>query len=97
MVAWHDLETGKARGSSQAANRHHVGAAGPGERIVVSDEGNFPSPSRRANPSARSGTCCDLLSTISSKEDGFILYRLTSLSVNKGEALLGVATPMADG
>jgi predicted deacylase len=38
-----------------------------------------------------------LLSTISSKEDGFILYRLTSLSVNKGEALLGVATPRADG
>lgn len=39
----------------------------------------------------------DLLSTVSSKEDGFILYRLTSLSVNKGEALLGVATPMAGG
>jgi hypothetical protein len=27
---------------------------------------------------------------------GFILYRLTSLSVNKGEALLGVATPMVE-
>jgi predicted deacylase len=36
-----------------------------------------------------------LLSTIQSKEDGFILYRLTSLSVNKGEALLGVAKPVA--
>jgi uncharacterized protein len=35
------------------------------------------------------------LGTISSKESGFILYRLTSLSVNKGEALLGVATPMS--
>jgi predicted deacylase len=37
-----------------------------------------------------------VLATIPSKEDGFILYRLTSLSVNEGEALLGVATPFAD-
>jgi predicted deacylase len=29
-----------------------------------------------------------------SEEDGFILYRLTSLSVNEGEALLGVGTPL---
>jgi uncharacterized protein len=33
--------------------------------------------------------------TIRSEKDGFILYRLTSLSVNKGEALLGVGTPLA--
>jgi predicted deacylase len=36
-----------------------------------------------------------ILATISSQETGFILYRLTSLSVNKGEALLGVATPVS--
>ncbi|MBZ6078968.1 succinylglutamate desuccinylase/aspartoacylase family protein [Microvirga puerhi] len=36
-----------------------------------------------------------VLATIRSEKDGFILYRLTSLSVNKGEALLGVGTPLA--
>jgi uncharacterized protein len=35
-----------------------------------------------------------VLATIPSQETGFVLYRLTSLSVNKGEALLGVATPV---
>jgi predicted deacylase len=34
-----------------------------------------------------------VLETIRSKQDGFILYRLSSLAVNKGEALLGVGTP----
>ena len=38
----------------------------------------------------------EVLATIASQEAGFILYRLTSLSVNKGEALLGVATPIAE-
>jgi len=36
-----------------------------------------------------------VLATIRSQKDGFILYRLTSLSVNEGEALLGVGTPLA--
>jgi len=36
-----------------------------------------------------------VLATIRSDKDGFILYRLTSLSVNQGEALLGVGTPLA--
>ncbi len=36
-----------------------------------------------------------VLATIRSEKDGFILYRLTSLSVNQGEALLGVGTPLA--
>jgi predicted deacylase len=36
-----------------------------------------------------------VLATIRSEKDGFILYRLTSLSVNKGEALIGVGTPLA--
>ena len=31
--------------------------------------------------------------TIRSQQDGFILYRLSSLAVNRGEALLGVGTP----
>jgi predicted deacylase len=35
-----------------------------------------------------------VLATIRSERAGFILYRLTSLSVNRGEALLGVGTPM---
>jgi hypothetical protein len=35
-----------------------------------------------------------VLATISSNKDGFILYRLTSLTVNQGEALLGVGTPL---
>ena len=34
------------------------------------------------------------LATVRSDKDGFILYRLTSLSVNQGEALLGVGTPL---
>lgn len=34
-----------------------------------------------------------VLATIRSEKPGFILYRLTSLSVNEGEALLGVGTP----
>ncbi|MBV9567180.1 MAG: succinylglutamate desuccinylase/aspartoacylase family protein [Hyphomicrobiales bacterium] len=38
----------------------------------------------------------EVLATMPSQESGFILYRLTSLSVNKGEALLGVATPAAE-
>lgn len=37
-----------------------------------------------------------VLATIPSQVPGFILYRLTSLSVNKGEALLGVATPIVE-
>jgi predicted deacylase len=35
-----------------------------------------------------------VLATIPSDKDGFILYRLTSLSVNHGEALIGVGTPL---
>lgn len=35
-----------------------------------------------------------VLTTIRSEMEGFILYRMTSLSVNKGEALLGVGTPL---
>lgn len=34
-----------------------------------------------------------VLATIRSERAGLILYRLTSLSVNQGEALLGVGTP----
>ncbi|WP_052600509.1 succinylglutamate desuccinylase/aspartoacylase family protein [Microvirga lotononidis] len=36
-----------------------------------------------------------VLATVRSEKEGFILYRLTSLSVNQGEALLGVGTPLA--
>ena len=36
-----------------------------------------------------------VLATVRSEKAGSILYRLTSLSVNKGEALLGVGTPLA--
>ena len=35
-----------------------------------------------------------VLESVYSEKDGFILYRLTSLSVNEGEALLGVGTPL---
>lgn len=35
-----------------------------------------------------------LLATITSQRSGKIVYRLTSLSVNEGEALLGVGTPL---
>lgn len=37
-----------------------------------------------------------VLASLRSEKEGFILYRLTSLSVNKGEALLGVGTPLVD-
>jgi uncharacterized protein len=33
----------------------------------------------------------NVLSTITSSEDGFVLYQMTSLSVNEGEALIGIA------
>ncbi len=36
----------------------------------------------------------DVLASIHSEKEGFILYRLTSLSVNENEALLGVGTPV---
>jgi len=36
----------------------------------------------------------EVLASIHSEKDGFILYGLTSLSVNQGEALLGVGTPV---
>jgi predicted deacylase len=36
----------------------------------------------------------ETLASIHSEKDGFILYRLTSLSVNEKEALLGVGTPV---
>jgi predicted deacylase len=38
----------------------------------------------------------EVLASIHSEKDGFILYRLTSLSVNQGEALLGVGTPASN-
>jgi hypothetical protein len=34
------------------------------------------------------------LATVRSEKEGLIVYRLTSLAVNKGEALLGVGTPI---
>ncbi|MGO4574317.1 hypothetical protein [Microvirga sp. 2TAF3] len=37
-----------------------------------------------------------VLATVRSEKEGFILYRLTSLAVNQGEALLGVSTPLAN-
>ncbi len=37
-----------------------------------------------------------VLATIPSERAGFILYRLTSLAVNRGEALLGVGTTLRD-
>jgi len=36
-----------------------------------------------------------VLATVRAEHAGIILYRLTSLSVNRGEALLGVGTPLA--
>ncbi len=36
-----------------------------------------------------------VLATVRSEKEGFVLYRLTSLSVNQGEALMGVGTPLA--
>ena len=38
-----------------------------------------------------------VLATVRSERAGTILYRLTSLSVNRGEALLGVGTPLMEG
>ena len=38
-----------------------------------------------------------VLASVRSEKAGSILYRLTSLSVNEGEALLGVGTPLAGG
>ena len=38
-----------------------------------------------------------VLATVRSERAGAILYRLTSLSVNAGEALLGVGTPLKEG
>jgi hypothetical protein len=35
-----------------------------------------------------------VLATVHSEKEGFIVYQLTSLAVNKGEALLGVGTPI---
>ncbi len=47
------------------------------------------------------GTITDVfgtvLASVSAERTGSILYRLTSLSVNKGEALLGVGTPVSGG
>jgi predicted deacylase len=37
-----------------------------------------------------------VLASIRSEKEGFILYRLTSLAVNKGEALLGVGSPLVE-
>ena len=37
-----------------------------------------------------------VLATVSSEKPGTVVYRMTSLSVNAGEALLGVGTPLAD-
>ena len=36
----------------------------------------------------------EVLASIHSEKEGSILYRLTSLSVNEKEALLGVGTPV---
>lgn len=36
----------------------------------------------------------EVLATVLSEADGFIQYRLASLSVNEGEALLGISTPV---
>ena len=38
-----------------------------------------------------------VLATVRAEKAGSILYRLTSLAVNRGEALLGVGTPLPDG
>jgi predicted deacylase len=37
-----------------------------------------------------------VLATIPSEREGFVLYRLTSLAVNRGEALLGVGTTLRE-
>ena len=38
----------------------------------------------------------NVLATVTSEKPGTIVYRMTSLSVNEGEALLGVGTPLTD-
>jgi hypothetical protein len=38
-----------------------------------------------------------VLATVSAEKPGKVIYRLSSLVVNQGEALLGVATPLAQG
>src|SRR5262249_34354640 len=35
--------------------------------------------------------------TIRAEKDGMVLYRLSSLAVNQGEALIGIGTPLAGG
>ncbi|RDI60075.1 succinylglutamate desuccinylase/aspartoacylase family protein [Microvirga subterranea] len=37
-----------------------------------------------------------VLASVRSEKEGFVLYRLTSLAVNKGEALLGVGSPLVE-
>ena len=36
-----------------------------------------------------------VLETVKARDDGSLLYKLSSLVVNKGEALLGTGTPLA--
>jgi predicted deacylase len=36
-----------------------------------------------------------VLDTVQARDDGFLLYKLSSLAVNRGEALLGTGTPLA--
>ncbi|MFC7399073.1 succinylglutamate desuccinylase/aspartoacylase family protein [Chelatococcus sp. GCM10030263] len=40
------------------------------------------------------GVFGEVLATIRSEQEGFVLYRLTSLSVNQGEALIGIGTSL---
>jgi hypothetical protein len=35
-----------------------------------------------------------VLDTVTARDDGFLLYQLSSLAVNRGEALLGTGTPL---
>ena len=35
-----------------------------------------------------------VLETVKARDDGFLLYKLSSLAVNRGEALLGTGTPL---
>jgi predicted deacylase len=39
----------------------------------------------------------NVLANVTSDKPGTVVYRMTSLSVNAGEALLGVGTPLSDG
>jgi predicted deacylase len=60
-------------------------------------------PTKELNEPVRSGEVIGEImdvfgavrATIRSEKEGFLLYRLTSLSVNEPEALLGVASPLA--